>query len=374
MVERLGMNDKLPEMPFLKNIGLLMTYRCQVTCPHCIIEAGPHRHEEMDLEDALAWIRQAAQYRAGYIKVLSLTGGEPFYDITKLRQISSYGNRSGFLVSAVTNAYWASSPGEAITTLRSLPAVQMLSISTDAYHQVAIPIERVRNAAEAARVLGVPFTVAVCTENEDDPAYRAIVDELAAFVDKDLILTAVTFRAGRALKRGAGLRYAMSDDPPVSACSAGGSPIVFPDGRVMACIGPVIGLEEPHPLLLGNLREDCLRRILDSAELNPILHIIRLWGPRRLISMIREAGLGHLLPRSYVKDSVCNACYSLMSSPAIVEYLWELSEDPRLKEKVAYARAYYLKELRMIELLGLLPTGEAAVASVPVSGGDQVPA
>jgi len=35
------------ETAFCENIGFLMTYRCQVACPHCIIRAGPHRTEEI---------------------------------------------------------------------------------------------------------------------------------------------------------------------------------------------------------------------------------------------------------------------------------------------------------------------------------------
>jgi MoaA/NifB/PqqE/SkfB family radical SAM enzyme len=71
--------DESPfEMPFLRNIGFLMTYRCQVACPHCIIKAGPHRRGKMRLADALKWIEQVAAYRSGYIKALALTGGSLF--------------------------------------------------------------------------------------------------------------------------------------------------------------------------------------------------------------------------------------------------------------------------------------------------------
>jgi MoaA/NifB/PqqE/SkfB family radical SAM enzyme len=84
-------SDELIEMPFLRNIGFIMTYKCQVACPHCIIEAGPERKEEMLLSDAFNWIQQVANYREGYIKVLSLTGGEPFYNIDHLKKIATFG-------------------------------------------------------------------------------------------------------------------------------------------------------------------------------------------------------------------------------------------------------------------------------------------
>jgi len=67
--------------PFMRNVGLLLTYHCPVSCAHCILRAGPDRHEEMSLEDARDWIHQIAAYRNGYVIVLSLTGGEPFSNL-----------------------------------------------------------------------------------------------------------------------------------------------------------------------------------------------------------------------------------------------------------------------------------------------------
>jgi len=341
--------NELLEMPFLRNIGLIVTYKCQVACPHCIIEAGPHRKEEMTLHDALDWIHQIAGYKNGYIKVLSLTGGEPFYDKEKLKKLVTFGEENGLIVSVVTNAFWASTPKEAVKILQELSAIKMLAISADVYHQVAIPFERVKNAILAAKECDIPYNIHVCTENENDEEYKEILNKLLELTEIDTINTAVTFPAGRALKRISVLRYQTTEDPPISACSAGSSPIIFPDGRVIACIGPVIDLPSSHPLVLGNLRENSLCEILDKAELNPILHAIRIWGPRKLISIIKEAGLTQYLPERYIKDSVCNACYHLMSSGKIVEFLAQLAEDFEFKQKVAYARVYYLKEPQMAE-------------------------
>ena len=102
------------------------------------------------------------------------------------------------------------------------------------------------------------------------------------------------------------------------------------------------------------MRENSLEEILDAAELNPVLHAIRIWGPRKLISMIQEGGLGKHLPDRFIKNSVCNACYSLMSNKAIVQFLEELAEDFEFRRRVAYARVYYLSETRMVELQNLI--------------------
>jgi organic radical activating enzyme len=338
------------EMPFLRNVGFVMTYRCQVACPHCIIRAGPHRKERMRLADALKWIEQVAAYRGGYIKGLSLTGGEPFFDMALLRRISARAAETGLIVSAVTNAFWASTAKEAVAALRSVPAISMLAISTDVYHQQAISFERVKNAILAARELEIPYNIAVCTEDTGDPEYKRILADLDTVTEPETVVTAITFPAGRALDEIAELKYRMTDTPPVSACAAGSSPIVFPSGKVLACIGPVIDLPTEHPLFLGNLRDSTLETILDAAECNSILHAIRVWGPKKLIGLASAAGLSRHLPGRYVEGGMCHACYSLMASPQITEFLRVLSQDVEFVEKVAYARAYYLKETQMVSL------------------------
>lgn len=347
------MSDAPPEMPFLGNIGLLLTFKCQVTCPHCIIQAGPHRTEEMNLDDALNWVAQAAQYRGDHVRVLSLTGGEPFYNLENLQRISDYAATHGMYVSAVTNAYWASSVEEAVRVLRQLPTLKMISVSADTYHQVYIPFDRVKNTVAAAQECGRLCTVAVCTENEEDPGYQQILEDVYEVIPPEYVFTSLTFAAGRALKRLDSSRYPLTTEVPISACAAANSPIILPDGRVIACIGPVVDLQSTHPLVLGNLKERELSDILDEAELNPILHAIRVWGPRKLIQLASEAGLSEHLPTQYITNSMCNACYSLMSDPNIVEFLTRLADDSAFARRVAYARIYYLGETRMAELMRL---------------------
>jgi radical SAM/Cys-rich protein len=68
------------------NIG----YMCNLSCQHCHVEAGPHRHEQMSLsviEDCLRYIRNAR------LSTVDITGGAPEmhphfrYIISKLKQL-----------------------------------------------------------------------------------------------------------------------------------------------------------------------------------------------------------------------------------------------------------------------------------------------
>jgi hypothetical protein len=316
------------DIGFLSTVGLMMTYRCQVACPHCVVEAGPHRTEEVDLAEAKEWVAQVAGYRQGLVQMLSITGGEPFCAFEKLAEISDYAMKLGLVVGVVTNAHWATNPDTAVQMLRRLPGICMIGISADPYHQSVIPFERVVNAIGAAQSCGIRHRVLVTSENESDPEYLSFMERLKRFTSEDSIVGVITFHVGRALVKIDARRYQWSEEPDPCACTAVGAPVLFPDGRVIACIGPLLGLR---------------------AESNAVLHAIRVWGPRKLVEKLRESPIAPELPRSYVRDSTCDVCYKLFSNPAIAAYLERLNDDDGFKRYTAYGRVYYLNDSVTLE-------------------------
>jgi len=350
------MDTNVPKPPFLVNIGFMLTYKCTIACPHCVVEAGPHRKEEMRLEHSLAWIEQASNYRDGHIKGIALTGGEPFYNLENLAQISAYCKSLGLIVSVVTNAFWASTRDEALSVLSKLPAIQMISISTDVYHQKSIPFDYIKNAVWAARELERLYNIAVCTDSEEDQQYQKIIGDLKAIGEDGRIRVSITFPAGRARKKAHHFNYRTALEPAVSACSMASSPVVFPDGKVVACIGPLLTLPPTHPLFLGNLQQEQLSEILDRAELNPILHTIRAWGPHKLVSLLKQNGLEAALPKEYICDCICDICYKLLSDERIASALESILQNEQIRQTIAYARLYYLNETTMAELYHLHAT------------------
>jgi organic radical activating enzyme len=345
--------QKILDPPVLRNVGLLVTYHCQASCEHCVIRAGPDRHEEVRLEDARNWIREIASYRNHYVCVLSLTGGEPFSNLKLLREVMELAAESGLFVSVVTNGFWGATRESAKKLLQSLPQICFLSISTDVYHQKYVPYERVENAIWATRECGIPYYVSIITDTEDDPEFQRVRNDILKNSGPEQIRTGITFPVGRASQIKSQLKYSLSDQPPKEACQAASSPCIFPDGRVYGCIGPLIELQHDHPLLLGNLHETPMHEILDRAETNAVLHALRLWGPNKLISMLRDAGLGRHLPVEFITGSICNACFSLMSNPTVRAWLRELEQDEDFRRKVAYGRLYYLNESGMLDIGGL---------------------
>ncbi len=347
------MENAPAELPFLSNLGLLLTYKCTTACAHCIVEAGPHRKEEVQLDQALDWISQAREYQNGRMVGLALTGGEPFCIPEKLTQLVEFGHQLGFLISVVTNGFWAKSEEEAVAVLSGLPDVQMISMSTDVYHLKTIPFQNIVHLIHACEKLNRVFNVAVCTDRKTNPEYLQIVADLAALGHADKIRTAITFPVGRAQRLAKNFQYPLTPEPPAAACMMASSPIAFPDGKVLGCIGPIVSLPNNHPLYLGNLNEESLAGIFDRAEVNPILHMIRVWGPYKLVTMLAEMGLGEFLPKKYVNTCTCDICYKLMSNPMLLAALNEKMHDEKLLEYMAYARLFYLNETAMAQRLNL---------------------
>ncbi len=339
--------------PFMRNVGLMLTYHCQASCAHCIIRAGPDRHEELSLDDARDWIRQIAAYRNGYVYVLSLTGGEPFSNLKQLRAVMKIAAENKLLISVVTNGFWATERDKAKQLLQSLPEICFISISTDLYHQKFVPFENVKNAIWAAQECNIPFYVSLVTDNMADPDYQRVHTEILKLVDDpEKIRTGIIFPVGRATDIKDDMRYSMSSEPCPEVCQASSSPCIFPDGRVYGCIGPLIDLQEQQPLYLGNLREHSVAEIFDRSETNAILHALRLWGPARFLSWLREAGMGDHLPTVFVSGDICQMCHAILSDPAVREWLHQLEQDTEFRRKVAYGRLYYLEETGMVELNG----------------------
>jgi hypothetical protein len=317
-----------------------------------MVKAGPLRAEEVCLKQALKWINEVASYDDHRISTLALTGGEPFVDLEPLKVIADHALHCGLRVSITSNAFWATTRRQAIHVLSLLPAVKSLQISTDLYHLRFIPLSRVRNAVFAANALGIACRLAICTDGLDPPAESALLRHIAGFYPTKHIRTLRPFRAGRAAHGLDVNSWPTSPTPPQTACRAACCPIIFPDGRVLGCVGPLICLKGSHPLVLGNLCVESMANIFDRAQTNPILHALRVWGPSRLLQHAQRFGLGDYLPRRYVAGSTCDACYGLFAHSKVCAFLHDLSTTQSFQRKVAYARLYYLGEVDMVERMG----------------------
>jgi hypothetical protein len=209
----------------------------------------------------------------------------------------------------------------------------------------------VKNAVYAADQLNIPYTIALCTHNKEDKDYKKIYTELRSISSDDKILTAIIFPTRKFGEKNDIPPLRVTHVPPKPACSAASSPIIFPDGRVIACIGPLIKIKNNHLLNLGNVNHKSLSDIFDLAQQNPLLHSLRIWGPRKIISYIQGSDAEGQLPDNYVMDSACPTCFDLFNNEELSLFLSDLYNDNEFKMLVAYARVHYLQEFQSIEYL-----------------------
>ncbi|MFZ2070747.1 MAG: radical SAM protein [Halobacteriota archaeon] len=333
------------EREFNKNLGLVMTLRCPITCPHCFLDAGPSRKEEVNLQDAHNWIRQAALYRNGFIRGLSLTGGEPFFVMEKLADLVNFATSLGFETTVTTNAFWAVTREKALEVLESLP-LKMLGISTDTHHQRFLPFSYIENAVYAAEECGIAYNIIVAAEDMDSPECRKVVEDVTKITDYENIEITTLFPIGRAKQLQ--IKKSYLSTPPEIPCLFATTPFIFPDGKVTACIGPLATLAHNHPLILGSLRENTLEEILEASEENLVLQALRLWGPGKLCSILAKRGRKDLVPERFKENDICDACYSLFENEEVVKEMVNLDG---LREEIAFARAFYTGEVGMVEKL-----------------------
>ncbi len=352
------MSTRPADIPFLSSLSFMLTYRCSNSCPHCIVEAGPTRKKKMALGSVLGWIDDAAAYRRNKIRSISLTGGEPFYDLQTLALISDHACNAGLSVSVETNAAWAPTLEQALSTLQELPAIRTIIISSDVYHQQFVPIENIHNAVIAAELLGLNYHIAVTTDNEKEEAYCSFRECLERIVDPARISIAVTLPTGRARKLVRRLRQQTSPEPDTSACMRASTPVIFPDGRVMACMGSMPTHPASDPLCLGNLRKESLESVLERAETNPMLHLLRLWGPHRMVTILKSRGHGDILPKRYIRGCHCDICTKLLSEKQIAGRIAEILDEPKTRADIAFARLYGLNEPEMAERFHIAPPGQ----------------
>jgi len=338
--------------PFLSNFGFMLTYKCTVACPHCIVKAGPNRKEEIKLEKAIDWLDQIAEFRStkSFPIGISFTGGEPFYNQPLLKSIADHAFGHQFMVSVVTNAFWAETRASAIEVLDKYESIQLVSISTDKYHQENIPFSYIRNAIFACKKLGKFYNIAVSTESESDEDYLHLYEDLLEVTEKENIQTAYTVPVGRAANLVDKENFSLDREPTNSACYMANFPVIFPDGSVIACIGPPIVVKDHNPLLLGNLNEEPLLQILERAQNNPALQAIRTFGPKILVDLLKDHGYGDLIPEYFIKECPCDVCFKIFSDSRIAKVLTELIQSADFIEKVAYGRYYYLQETEMLKI------------------------
>lgn len=294
--------------------GLMLSYWCSSSCACCYVYCGPETGSpstEMSVSDAIKYWRGIGEL-AGQRGRVHLTGGEPFGDYERLKNILREAQRQGLkgLEKIETNAYWCVDDKIVRERLKELKDLGLtkLQVSTDAYHQEYVPIENVRRLAHVAlEVLGEKGFQARWQDYMESPD---LVDSNDAN-GRDLIFTAALAKRGeRMLGRAADELSGLLEHFPCehfngSTCRDNflGAKHIHIDGLANIFSGTCVGI------IVGNVLEDTLESVWKSLDYrtHPVVSVLIEQGPIGLLELAE--GKGYCRKSGYA--SKCHLCYDI---------------------------------------------------------------
>jgi MoaA/NifB/PqqE/SkfB family radical SAM enzyme len=95
------------------------------------------------------------------VKMIYVEGGEPFLYYPVMLEALKLAKKMGFDIGLLTNSYWATDRNDSEMWLEPVSRLGLkdFSISADPFHYGDLDAERTKNAAGAAKTLGIPTSI-----------------------------------------------------------------------------------------------------------------------------------------------------------------------------------------------------------------------
>jgi organic radical activating enzyme len=141
-----------PDTPLYLRINL--TLKSKFPLPYSPVGASPERIDTMASDDAKKYIDGVT--KAQQATWIEITGGEPFLYYDEMIEVFEHTKAKGFSGKVVTSAFWATDALKSNWIIQRLKdaGVNRMEIRFDAMYSAHVPIDRVKNAAAAARQKG----------------------------------------------------------------------------------------------------------------------------------------------------------------------------------------------------------------------------
>jgi hypothetical protein len=261
----------------------------------------------MGVHRAKVFVEQARE--AGIRKIV-FTGGEPLLHPRELRSLIRHSSAQGMKSALITNAAWASSGTEAKAYLADLKemGLESITLSTDRYHLLQVPLENLRKALDASREIGLRAGVKIARLRHD-PVAEGLYRSLRRSSTRVLVQEIVPLGRATALRSAVKLEPAMSFAGP--GCLT--PPVLLPDGNLLTCCNLPARDMKPtdYPFLLGSAERESLGSLLARRSRDPVLEFLRSKGPSTLAALLsrREPPLENTDQVPY--HSGCDLCFHL---------------------------------------------------------------
>ena len=282
----------------------------------CCNYSGPNRTERMKINDALEYIKQAAEIG---INAICITGGEPFLYFEDIINIMSFCNNKNIILTCLTNAFWATDNKEAQRIIEKCKesGLSGICISTSDYHQKFVPLDRVKRCIEVSldNNLKVELRVLIGSNTLKLKQYKEILDISVKnnFSLKEYPIS----RVGRGSIMDISEIINTSIDSNCSSIFK--TPVIEPNGDIYACCG--IGYKT-KPLLVGNLNRQSLSNLLSSMSNNLLYYTISSFGPYSISKMVQENG--QELKLDNIHTGICHLCNNLLMDENNLKLVWNM--------------------------------------------------
>jgi hypothetical protein len=339
--------DELSKMQAVAGIHLTfsLTLACPLTCAHCIVDAGPDKGKTtMPLEVARHYASQMPELYEHGIRIIGLTGGEPFLAREQLRILSNASSAVGMKTGVVTAAHWATSEEAARKVVESFPGIDIWDMSVDSFHEEFIGVDRVKTAYQAVKGNGRRPVVRFTYQDPPTPVDRRLLDFIHTFAEEKDIFSQTVRSVGRASElpifpAGGRTNFA-------KPCWTKGLVIRYDGSMAPCCISLVE--ERKHPFQLGDARSRPLAEIHDEYMSHPLLQLIRSIGFGEVMDWLREAGIDDP-SLNLAGEDVCDLCPRIMTNPGWAQYLADRAAKPANRLRIAVLTSRVFGEQTMLQ-------------------------
>jgi len=273
----------------LTGLHILLTYQCTFECDHCFVWGSPRQSGVLTIDQIHEVLRQAHEIDS--MEWVFFEGGEPFLYYPVLLRGVQIATAAGFRIGIVSNAYWATTPEDALAWLKPFASlIEDLTVSSDLFHYSEIDSQHARNAAAAAEQLGIPVG-RICVAQ---PEQTNALETVGQIPEGE---SAVMYR-GRAARKLVS-RAVLQPWEKFTACP---HEDLREPGRVH--LDPLGNLHICQGISIGNIFQRPLREICDAydPEAHPICGPLLAGGPVALVETYQ-------LPHEPEYADACHLCY-----------------------------------------------------------------
>jgi pyruvate-formate lyase-activating enzyme len=257
-------------LPYGKNVAVSVTNACPLQCKHCITDSSPHTDPGLpNFEATLTnFLRRDDLGTAS----VTMTGGEPFYDLDRLIRLVKLAANQGLAVGAISSAFWAKSLAKANLVLDQLIDLTLLTLSTDVHHTDFVPRKFIKNAYLAAKARGIITRVRVCVQLPYTNGDKDILSYVRTFCAEEELEIQQIIPYGRSSEHKEFHKQEFSRQP---FCPALG-PHLLNNGEIIPCCNSIVPLRGKHPLYIGDGHD---KAPLSESILDNILFVtLKVWG------------------------------------------------------------------------------------------------